>query len=194
MSKRKSPKTPFDVGDFIKSSEQDLGSAVESLLESKTGSPAAPQEERSSSAIQPAVSVRRMLTLSQHGEQSMFLVDSDALKLVIDLTAAHELVNADARFHANFQLVDYSTGLVHVNHWSENLTLQWGHEFWISLGSNEGPDPSHYTTPAKWGLVPGLYIFRSLIEFGRTVVYSPAKEIAIRISAPHAAVRNRKGS
>jgi hypothetical protein len=191
MSKRKPQKTPFDVAGFIKSSERDVSGAVSSLLESKASArqsqpaptAAEPLKDAAMSAIQPAVRIRGVRALSQTGQpQSVFVFDQDALKLVIDLTAAHDLVNSDARFHADFQLVDFATGRVAVDRWSANLRLEWGHEFWISLGNNKGPDPSDYTTPAKWGLTPGLYIFRSLVEYGRTIVYAPAAEIAIRIS------------
>jgi hypothetical protein len=189
MGKRKTPKTRFDISDFVNSSGQDLSAAVGSLLAPKVPAaqstpPAGELRPAMNLGNQPAFFIRKLRALSQAGETSFFRLDSDALKLVVDLTAEREMVHSDIRFHAGFQLAEYATGHVATNRWLSDLRLQWGHEFWISLGHNDGPDERNYTTPKKWGLRPGVYLFRSLIEYGRTIVYAPKQEIAIRILEP----------
>jgi hypothetical protein len=194
MSKRKSEKTPFDVTEFIRQGKQDLEVAVSSLLETKAA-PAQPQprdtsvlaaKEQQLAASRPGIRIAALRTLGRQGEQSVFDLYTDALKLAVDLIASPESVSSGARFDCNFQLVDYSTGRARVDVWSRDLKVQWGHDFWISLGNNSGPDLQQHTTPAKWRLVPGLYIFRALVEFGRSVVYSPATAVAIRVSDSNA--------
>jgi hypothetical protein len=189
MSNPKREKTPFDVAGFIQRGKQDLEPAVATLLETKAlPAPARPAEDIAGVSRQQPVPASRaeirivaLRTLGQQGEQSVFEMHADALKLAVDLTASHESVSSEMRFDCSFQLVDYSTGRVRVEMWSRNLKVQWGHDFWISLGNNSGQDPRQFTTPAKWGLDPGLYIFRALVESGRSVVYASATEVGIRV-------------
>jgi hypothetical protein len=195
MSKRKREQKPFDVADFIRPGGQALDTAVNSLLEGRVPSPPAQpsgqpvdkNQAQLTPASQPAgIRVVGLRALSRNGEQSVFQLHTDALKLVIDLAASDEWVNSALRFDADFQLVDMLSGRVRLDIWSRQLRVQWGNLFWIALGNNSGPDPRHFTTPAIWGLDSGLYIFRGLIEFGSTIVHSPTHEIAIRVSGSYA--------
>jgi len=194
MSKRKREQKPFDVGDFIRPGGQALDTAVNSLLEAREPSsspqPSGQPVDKKRAQLTPTsqsvgIRVVGLRALSHNGEQSVFQLHTDALKLVIDLAASDEWLNSALRFDADFQLVDMLSGRVRLDVWSRQLGVQWGRFFWIALGNNSGPDPRHFTTPAVWGLDPGLYIFRCLIEFGSTVVHSPVHQIAIRVSGSY---------
>lgn len=97
------------------------------------------------------------------GNMDHFRYGQDALALVIDIAATQELIDLNLTYDAYFQVVDPRTNKVIKNIVNRNSAFTLGRYFWISRGNNWGPNASDYTTPQKWGLSRGTYIFRAAI-------------------------------
>jgi hypothetical protein len=71
--------------------------------------------------------------------------------------------STDARFEAQFEILNPSTDIVIVNSlWKHDLA--WGQYFWISMGNNWGP-PGSYTTPNAWGIHPAAHGWNEVFGF-----------------------------
>ncbi len=127
------------------------------------------------------IDITNVRTSSQHGNTSTFLRTWDALTLVINISASQALVNSGRKFDANYQIIDYDTNTVVKNHWRRNTPFSWGTNFWISQGNNWGPERDNYTTPEKWGLGTGLYIFRATVQVQGTGAFSYSKDQVFRV-------------
>lgn len=127
------------------------------------------------------ISISGVQTFSQAGTQTTFLIDTDALALIIYVSATQTLVNSGRKFDANFQIIEFGTNAVKLNQWWRNISFAWGSNFWISQGNNWGPTPNDYSTPRKWGLTNGLYIYRATAEVQGLSPYSFSNEQVFRI-------------
>jgi hypothetical protein len=127
------------------------------------------------------IAVAGVRTASQAGNQNVFLLNADALALVIDITATQALVSSGRRFDANFQIIEFATNNVRVNQAWNSIAFSWGTNFWISQGNNWGPNPSDYTTPAKWGLAAGLYMFRATLAVQGAPDFAVSGEAVFRV-------------
>src|SRR5262249_61702890 len=61
------------------------------------------------------ISISGVRTAGQAGTQSVFLLNTDALALVIDISATAALVGSGRLFDANFQIIEVSTNNVNGN-------------------------------------------------------------------------------
>lgn len=127
------------------------------------------------------IDIAGVRTSSQAGAQQVFLRSTDALTLVMDLVASSALVSSGRKFDANFQIIDFLTNAVKVNQWWRDIGFAWGTHFWISQGNNWGPNTSDYTTPAKWGLNTGVYIYRATVEVQGIGPFSFSRDYAFRV-------------
>ena len=127
------------------------------------------------------ISISGVRTAGQAGTQSVFLLNTDALALVIDISATAAFVGSGRLFDANFQIIEFSTNNVKVNQPSNNVGFSFGQFFWISRGNNWGPNPSDYTTPAKWGLSAGLYMFRATVAVQGIQDFAVSSETVFRV-------------
>ena len=166
MGKRtKQPTANLD--DFLGQPKDDVKKGVDSLLRSRpeTASPE-PGVSYASGPASPGspVSIIGLDALGLTGPQAVFRMHEDALVLRIEIRTDTSLTTSETHFDANFQLLEYATNAVAKDSWWRGLTLQGGTAFSLSQGNNQGPDASDYTPPGAWGLKPGLYVFRALIE------------------------------
>jgi hypothetical protein len=163
VANKKHSREPFNVSDFLRPAGEDLESTLHALIHpepsTRPGS-VVPEPEKARCPLR----IVRLRAASQAGTQSVFSRAGDALALVIDISAPEEMLTSEVRFDANFRIVDHATNRVRRNCWSKQLRLRWGTNFWISQGNNWGPDFEDYTTPEKWGLGRGLYIFQAVLE------------------------------
>lgn len=143
----------------------------------------APEVAREALGVTGALSIdiASVRTSSQAGAQQVFLRSTDALTLVMDLVASSALVSSGRKFDANFQIIDFLTNAVKVNQWWRDIGFSWGTHFWISQGNNWGPNASDYTTPAKWGLNTGVYIYRATVEVQGIGPFSFSRDYAFRV-------------
>ena len=89
-----------------------------------------------------------------------FRLRFDALALTMDLSATQDLLNLGLTYDAMFQIIDPKTNQARSTTWSRNLRFQHGQAWWISRGTNWGSS-SEWTTPERWGLIPGVWVFRA---------------------------------
>jgi hypothetical protein len=127
------------------------------------------------------LSITGVSSNSQAGAQNAFLLNSDALALVINISASQDIINAGYHFTAHFQIIEFATNNVRVDIATANSPFSWGPNFWISRGNNWGPAPSDYTTPAKWGLTAGLYAFRATVEVLGIGTFAASQELPFRV-------------
>jgi hypothetical protein len=169
----------FDVEQFLQPSTAALKDALGALLSGEVVA-AEPVLVVSATPSGPAHDLRiaRLRTRGQHGDTSVFRRDEHALVLIIDIAASAEVIAGARRFRANFQIVNRATNQVERDFWSEPLTFGWGTTFWVSLG-NDGV-AGKPTTPAWWGLRPGLYEFRAAIEM-ETALFACAGDVLFRV-------------
>jgi hypothetical protein len=128
-----------------------------------------------------AIAIAGVRTVSQAGNQNAFLLNTDALTLVIDVSATPDLVNSGAKFDANFEIIEYATNNVKVNNAWNAIPFSWGTDFWISQGNNWGPKPTDYTTPAKWGLAAGIYLYRATVAVEGLNAFAFSTEVSFRV-------------
>jgi hypothetical protein len=126
------------------------------------------------------LNLTRVRTRNQNGDASCFRFSEDALILAIDIVVSDELVKTGVRYHANFQILDRSTNSVIRDYWLRDMKFDSGSEFWVYLGKAGSP-PDEYTTPQKWGLRPGLYGFRGVVELGASATFCESQETLFRI-------------
>jgi hypothetical protein len=127
------------------------------------------------------LSVTGVSTNSQAGAQNAFLLNTDALALVINISASPDIINAGYHFTAHFQIIEFATNNVKVDVATANSPFSWGPNFWISRGNNWGPTANDYTTPAKWGLAAGLYSFRATVEVLGIGTFAASQELPFRV-------------
>ncbi len=127
------------------------------------------------------ISISGVRTASQAGNQSVFLLNSDALALVIDVTATAALVGSGRLFDANFQIIEFATNNVRVSQPTNNIAFNLGQFFWISRGNNWGPTQGDYTTPAEWGLSAGLYLFRATVAVQGIQDFAVSNDLVFRV-------------
>jgi hypothetical protein len=164
MAKRSKQALPAaNLDDFIVAPKDDMKKGVESLLRSDA------ETARDNSEGQ--VSIVGIHTVGPAGPQTVFRMHEDPLLLKIDIQANANPACAETLFNANFQILEYATNTVARNSWWPSLTLRYGTAFCISQGNNQGL-PEDFTSPAAWGLKPGLYVFRALIELPALNVFS----------------------
>lgn len=132
-------------------------------------------------ALAFTLSITGVSTNSQAGAQNAFLLNSDALALVINISVSQDIINAGYHFTAHFQIIEFATNNVKVDVPTANSAFSWGTNFWISRGNNWGPTANDYTTPAKWGLVTGLYMFRATVEVLGIGTFSASQELPFRV-------------
>jgi hypothetical protein len=120
-------------------------------------------------------------TNSQAGAQNAFLLNGDALTLVINIAVTQDIINAGHHFTAHFQIIEFATNNVKSDVVTANSAFSWGPNFWISRGNNWGPASSDYTTPAKWGLTAGLYFFRATVEVLGIGAFAASQELPFRV-------------
>jgi len=115
------------------------------------------------------LNITRVHTNNQSGEATLFDPYSDALTLVMDISATADLMAVQApRWSASFQIIEPKTNavVVHENWFDE---FHWGPHFWISLGRSWG-GVANYTTPKAWGLIwapvpsEAVFGFRGIIK------------------------------
>lgn len=161
--KRRTPETP-SVSGFLGSQPEVVSHAMEALLQKQAGEGSA----RKSSPEQSRrdASIIALSTESQHGAQTEFDRQYDALALVIGVDAGDENVPG-LLVNANFQIVDYETNEVVWNSWSKRLVLK-NQRSWITLGNNYGPEKHNYSTAVDWGLWEGVYVFRGVVQIVET--------------------------
>lgn len=138
-------------------------------------------EAREVTAAAHSISIASVRTSSQAGTQTVFLRSTDALAFVIHLAASQALVDSGRKFDANFQIIEFATNTVKRNVWWRNINFSWGTHFWISQGNNWGPNPGDYTTPEKWGLGTGLYMYRATVEVQGLSLFSFSNEHVFRV-------------
>jgi hypothetical protein len=167
MGKRsKRPPVPANLDDFVDPLMDDVKKGVDSLLRSKpeTTEPEARGAPRTVRASPDClVTIIDVHTIGPTGPQTVFRMHEDALVLRIAIHADGSFAS-ETYFDANFQLLEYATNVVAQDFWCRGLTLRHGTDFSISQGNNQGPEMADNTPPAAWGLRPGLYVFRALIE------------------------------
>jgi len=127
------------------------------------------------------LSINSITTNSQAGTQSAFLLNTDALTLVIHISASQDIIDAGYHFTAHFQIIEFATNNVKADVVTANSAFSWGPNFWISRGNNWGPSTSDYTTPAKWGLSAGLYAFRATVEVRGIGTFAASPELPLRV-------------
>jgi hypothetical protein len=132
-------------------------------------------------ALAVAISIAGVRTASQAGNQNVFLLNTDALTLVIDISATQDLVNSGAKFDATFQIIEYATDAVKVSNGWTGISFNWGTNFWLSMGNNWGPTPGDYTTPKKWGLTTGIYSVRGIVAVQGMNAFASSTEIPFRV-------------
>jgi hypothetical protein len=182
MGKRsKRPPVPANLDDFVDPLMDDVKKGVDSLLRSKpetlrskpeTTEPearGAPGTGRASPDCQ--VTIIDLHTIGPTGPQTVFRMHEDALVLRIEIHADGSFASSETYFDANFQLLEYATNVVAQDFWCRGLPLRHGTELSISQGNNQGPEMADNTPPAAWGLRPGLYVFRALIEIPALSVF-----------------------
>jgi photosystem II stability/assembly factor-like uncharacterized protein len=133
-------------------------------------------------ATDPTLQISGIRTASQSsGNQDSFRLTQDALTLVIDVSATQDLLNLGLRFDAIYQIIDSRTNRVVRQASMANTAFSWGRFFWISQGNNWGPAPGDYTTPQKWGLGVGTYIFRALMSVRDTNTFAVSQRKWFRV-------------
>jgi len=133
------------------------------------------------SALAFTLNITGVSTNSQAGAQNAFLVNTDALALVINISASQDIITAGYHFTAHFQVIEFASNNVKVDVATANSPFSWGPNFWISRGNNWGPNASDYTTPAKWGLPLGLYSFRATVEVLGIGSFGASQELPFRV-------------
>jgi hypothetical protein len=124
-------------------------------------------------ATDPALTITGARTASNGvADRSVFRRTMDALVLTMDIAATQDLLDLGLRYDATFQIINAQTNAVVRQVTTANAAFGHGRFFWISQGNNWGPAPSDFTTPAKWGLGPGIYIFRGFITVRDTNAFS----------------------
>jgi hypothetical protein len=160
------------MGKTLQAAEKFLASLSPEMVKTREG----PQ----ASAL--TASITSVSTNSQAGAQTAFLLNSDALALVLNISVSQDVINAGLKFNARFQVIEFATNNVKINNaWGNNNPFSWGPSFWISLGNNWGPSPGDYTTPAKWGLSAGLWVFRGFLEIVGAGTFAVSTEHVFRV-------------
>jgi hypothetical protein len=185
---RKRPPQDFDFTKLVQPASEELKGALESLLHGESiglkGDVPGRTDVFHQTAQNPPEEALRLVgvrTRSQKGDTSRFRYNHDALVLVIDIAASTDIVGSRQRFHANYQIIDRATNMVERDCWSRNLKFEWGPAFWISMGNDRGPDLDEYSTPAKWGLKPGLYSFRAVLAVEATGMLCRSEETLFQV-------------
>ncbi len=127
--------------------------------------------ERTVNDVSINISSVRTANNSQ-GDIDHFRYGQDALAFVIDIAATQDLIDLDLKYDAYFQVIDPRTNRVIKNIVNRDSAFTHGRFFWISRGNNWGPNASNYTTPQKWGLSRGTYIFRAAVSVRDTDAFA----------------------
>lgn len=132
-------------------------------------------------ATDPRIWFRGLRTASAGvSDRRTFRRTVDALALTLDLSATPDLVNLGLTYDAMYQVLDPRTNLPVRTDWSRNLRFVHGTGWWISLGRNWG-EASGWTTPARWGLGPGLWRFRATVAVNGAETFDTAEDIVFEV-------------
>jgi hypothetical protein len=110
----------------------------------------------------PTLTIDDVRTVNQNGDATLFDGSTDALGLIMDITASADLMSLEnPMFDAVFQIIDpVKLQVVASETWNMS-SFTWS-SFWISMGNFW--DPSNYATPLGWGLYDGVFGFRGIIR------------------------------
>jgi hypothetical protein len=156
--KSKTPPEPFDAyNSLVRPASEDLKKTLRSSIQAQSGKSVevTPSDAGRPESLFGIVAVK---TMTKGGARSVFSWNEDPLALVIDISVTEELLKADIRFDANFQIIDHGTNSVRKDMWSKGLRPRPARNFSIWQGDKWD------MTPERWGLGVGLYLFRGIVE------------------------------
>ncbi len=186
--RREQGQAPANLDDFLGPPKDDVKKGVDTLLRSKPDavapeSPGTPGDVRASPSPSPSpISIIGVHTIGPTGPQTVFRMQEDPLALRLQIRVDRSLSASETHFDANFQLIEYATNTVAQESWGRGIALQNGAEISISQGNIRGPGTADLTPPVSWGLKPGLYVFRPLIEIpALSVFYRPDRPVLFRV-------------
>lgn len=165
--KSKTHAEPLDAfSTFVRPADADLKTTLNALVRGRSDEPgekAAPNADQRD--VEAPVRITALRTMSRNRVRSVFSWDEDPLALVIDTHVSEESLKTGTCLNANFQLIDYATNRVRKDIWSPVAPAK-GQTFSIWQGD------MLETTPARWGLGVGLYLFRAILEIEKPEYFS----------------------
>jgi hypothetical protein len=186
MTKRRAkvPSEATNLEDFVGAAEDKIKKGVDSLLNSthevlvnSDMSRGARSDESHSD-----VKIMKIETIGLDGPQAVFRVQDDPLVLRIEVRPTGDLGKSGITVDVIFQVIDYATNAVVKEFCQRYLNIEEGSESVISQGSVGTSVTAKPTPPICWGLRPGIYIFRPLIEVpAKGILSAPERPILFKV-------------
>ena len=182
MPKGRKPKAEdFDFNKLLQPAGEELRRALGSLLHAELeGKGEGAAIASAAQNLSAGLRLRRVRTRNQNGDATHFRLHEDALILVVDIAASEDLLKANIDYNANFQILDRSNNSVVKDYWMRELRFDHGNDFWIYMGK-AGSCAEEYVTPHRWGLDPGLYGFRAVLEIDALGTLCRSDETMFRV-------------